>query len=76
LNTFNKIRIPSAIMASLIAAAALLASSSLKMPWEQDQPAKAAQIHALIAHGFQLSESPDFYRKNQFALYYGQFEKC
>ena len=57
-------------MASLIAAAALLASSSLKMPWEQDQPAKAAQIHALIAHGFQLSESPDFYRKNQFALYY------
>lgn len=40
------------------------------MPWEQDQPAKAAQLHALIAHDYKLAETPDLYRKNQFALYY------
>ena len=40
------------------------------MPWEQDQPAKLAQVHALISNEYQLSESPDLYRKNQFPLYY------
>jgi hypothetical protein len=45
-------------------------ASNLQMPWEQDQPAKAAQLHALIAHGYEIAETPDLYRKNQFALYY------
>jgi hypothetical protein len=55
---------------SLLAAVILLGAANLDMPWEQDQPAKAAQNHALIASDFHLSDTPNLYRLDKFPLFY------
>jgi hypothetical protein len=48
----------------------LFSVANLDMPWEQDQPAKAAQNHALIASDFRISDAPNLYRLDKFPLFY------
>ena len=58
------------VLFSLLTAVILLGAANLDMPWEQDQPAKAAQNHALIAWDFHLSDTPNLYRLDKFPLFY------